>query len=159
VSAALALRAALDRLEAIFDDALEVAMPNPVALRFSDLRLGYQGKRDLVFALDLLLEGENEAALIAGIARDALEREPDFDVAHLIREAWYYLRTSIDPAWQFDESPPDFDPALSYIGHVLRERIAQHVPQADHPTDEPTPDHRRALLLAARDDAQARRTS
>jgi hypothetical protein len=136
----------LAALERIFDDALEAAMPNPVALRFTDLDLGYQGKRDLVFGLALLEEGENEAALIAGLAHDALARDPAFDVAHLLREAWYYLRTSIDPQWQFDDPPDSFGPALAYIGALLRQRVAALLPPAALPSDIPNADERRALL-------------
>ncbi len=47
----------LDDLERCFDGALNAALPNPVALIFSDLPLAYQGKRDLVFAMDFLNEG------------------------------------------------------------------------------------------------------
>lgn len=36
------LAAELEALERIFDDALEHVMPNPVALRFSDIRLEFQ---------------------------------------------------------------------------------------------------------------------
>ncbi len=123
-----ALAADLAALERIFDDALEIVLPNPAALRFTDLALGFQGKRDLVFALGVLNEGENEAALIASLASDALARDPAFDIAHLVREAWYYLRTSIDPAWQFDATPASFTSSLAYIGAVVRERIAAHQP-------------------------------
>jgi hypothetical protein len=125
VSEAAALEAALDALEAAFDDALQAALPNPVALTFSELPLDFQGKRDLVFALDLLNEGENEAALIAGLARITLRRAPESDVRHLAREAGYYLRTSIDPTWQFDDATPAFGPLLAYLSIVLAERTAE----------------------------------
>jgi len=148
--AAAALADELADLEAIFDDALATVMPNPVALRFSDLPLDFQGKRDLVFALALLAEGENEAALIAGLAHDALVRDPAFDVAHLVREAWYYVRTSIDPNWQFDDPPASFGPALTYVGTLLRERVAAATRPAKTPSDEPGADARRALLARLR---------
>jgi hypothetical protein len=114
----------LTGLEQCFDDALSAALPNPVALIFSDLPLAYQGKRDLVFALGLLNEGENECALIAGFIRDRLRDAPDADVAHMEREAWYYLRTSTDPTWQFDDGQPSLPAAIAYLTHVLRERTA-----------------------------------
>jgi hypothetical protein len=123
-------------LERAFDDALNAALPNPVALIFSDLTLGYQGKRDLVFAMDLLNEGENECALIAGFVRDRLREHPDADVAHLEREAWYYLRTSIDPTWQFDDGEPSLAAALTYLTRLLDER-----------SEEELPPHARAALL------------
>jgi len=150
VIAAAPLADDLADLEAIFDDALEAVMPNPVALRFTDLPLAYQGKRDLVFALALMEEGENEAALIAGLAHDALARDPSFDAAHLLREAWYYLRTSIDPAWQFDDPPATFGPALAYVGALVKLRVAAHVRPAHAPSDLPDADARRALLARLR---------
>jgi hypothetical protein len=122
MTALATLESGLEELERCFDAALEVALPNPVALIFSDLPLAYQGKRDLVFALDLLNEGENECALIAGFVRDRLREQPGADVAHLEREAWYYLRTSIDPTWQFDDGDPSLPAALNYLMQVLRER-------------------------------------
>jgi hypothetical protein len=112
----------LEELERCFDDALDAALPNPVALIFSDLPLAYQGKRDLVFAMDLLNEGENECALIACFARDRLRDDPDIGITHLEREAWYYLRTSIDATWQFDDGEPSLPAALAYLAIVLRER-------------------------------------
>ena len=72
--------------------------------------------------MDLLNEGENECALIAGFARDRLREDVGADVAHLEREAWYYLRTSIDPTWQFDDGEPSLTAALAYLVQILRER-------------------------------------
>jgi hypothetical protein len=141
-----ALADALARLERAFDAALDAALPNPVALRFSDLDLGYQGKRDLVFALDLFNEGENEAALIAKLAGDAQSADPAFDIAHLEREAWYYLRTSIDPTWQFDR-PRTLAPLVAYLEAVLAERVAR-VSRDDRRSDAPPADRRRAMLAA-----------
>src|ERR1700723_3686177 len=117
-----AIERGTSELERGFDAALDAALPNPVALIFSDLPLAYQGKRDLVFAMDLLNEGENECALIAGFVRDRLRDEPGADVAHMTREAWYYLRTSIDPTWQFDDGEPSLPAALAYLAIMLRER-------------------------------------
>jgi hypothetical protein len=121
------LERGLAELERCFDDALDAALPNPVALIFSDLPLAYQGKRDLVFAMDLLNEGENECALIAAFAGDRLRDDPGAGIAHLEREAWYYLRTSIDPTWQFDDGEPSLPAALAYLAIVLRE----HPPAAE----------------------------
>jgi hypothetical protein len=144
----------LEELERCFDAALDAALPNPVALIFSDLPLAYQGKRDLVFAMDLLNEGENECALIAGFVRSRLRDEPDADVAHLTREAWYYLRTSIDPTWQFDDGEPSLPAALAYVARVLRERT-DAVRAAPRPTnvDSTPPVERAALLRHLRADA------
>src|ERR1700723_3572181 len=117
-----AIERGTSELERVFDAALDAALPNPVALIFSDLPLAYQGKRDLVFALDLFNEGENECALICGFARDRLREDASADIAHLEREGWYYLRTSIDPTWQFDDGAPSLPAALTYLAAVLRER-------------------------------------
>ena len=136
-----------NELERGFDAALDAALPNPVALIFSDLPLAYQGKRDLVFALALLNEGENECALIAGLARDRLRADVGADIAHLEREGWYYLRTSIDPTWQFDDGEPSLPAALAYLGHVLRERteIARRTPH--EPLRDAVPAAERAALV------------
>ena len=119
-----AVERGLDELERGFDDALDAALPNPVALIFSDLPLAYQGKRDLVFAMDLLNEGENECALIAGFVRDRRREEAAADVTHLVREAWYYLRASTDPTWQFDDGEPSLRAALAFLSQVLVARPA-----------------------------------
>jgi hypothetical protein len=142
-----AVERGLTELERCFDDALDAALPNPVALIFSDLPLAYQGKRDLVFAMDLLNEGENECALIAGFVRDRLRDELGADVAHMTREAWYYLRTSIDPTWQFDDGEPSLAAALAYLQLVLRERtdLARKAPR--HSNSDATPATERAALL------------
>ncbi|HEV8021355.1 MAG TPA: hypothetical protein VGP41_08855 [Candidatus Lustribacter sp.] len=151
----MTLRDAIERgtseLEGAFDAALDAALPNPVALIFSDLPLAYQGKRDLVFALDLLNEGENECALIAGFARDRLQADTAADIAHLEREGWYYLRTSIDPTWQFDDGAPSLPAALAYLAHVLRERteLARNNPHQSLRDGEPAAE-RAALLRAMR---------
>ena len=139
----------LDELERSFDDALQTALPNPVALIFSDLPLAYQGKRDLVFALDLLNEGENECALIAGFARDRLRADAGADVAHLEREAWYYLRTSIDPTWQFDDGEPSLPAAIVYLTQVLRERTAGTRALPRPASDDATPAAERARQLTS----------
>ena len=144
------LDVALAALETGFDDALERVTPNPYALRFSEIRFDFQAKRDLVFALGLLNEGENEAMLIAALARRELERDPSFDAAHLVREAWYYLRTSIDPAWQFDDVPPDFGAAIAYVRDLLRERVAAYRRPSGTPADAPDAAARRTRLDAIR---------
>lgn len=143
----LSVESDLAELERTFDDALEAALPNPVALIFSDLPLAYQGKRDLVFALDLLNEGENECALIAGFVRDRLREQPGADVAHLVREAWYYLRTSIDPTWQFDDGEPSLSAAIAYLNQVLLDRTNAARSAPRRTCTDPTPGNERAALL------------
>ncbi len=142
-------------LEHAFDAALNAALPNPVALIFSDLPLAYQGKRDLVFALDLFNEGENECALICGFARDRLRDDANADIAHLEREGWYYLRTSIDPTWQFDDAAPSLPAALAYLTQVLDERTGavRAAPPRSNP-DTTTSVQRSALLRQLRADTR-----
>ncbi len=142
-------------LEHAFDAALNAALPNPVALIFSDLPLAYQGKRDLVFALDLFNEGENECALICGFARDRLRDDANADIAHLEREGWYYLRTSIDPTWQFDDGAPSLPAALAYLTQVLdeRTRAVRAAPRPSNP-DTTTSAQRSALLRQLRADTR-----
>jgi hypothetical protein len=145
--AAVALERQIEELDGIFSAALAAAVANPAALVFTDLPLDFNGKRDLLFAIGLLNEGENEAALIAGLAQAALRRTPGFDIAHLEREAWYYLRTSIDPAWQFDDGAASIPGALAYLAAVLRERIALLAAQPSAAFVDPAPSQARAALL------------
>jgi hypothetical protein len=148
VTLAADLDAGVAALDAVFAEALEAALPVPAALTFSERINDVQGRRDLLFALGILNEGENEAALISILARDALRRNPSLDAAHMAREAWYYLRTSIDPAWQVDDGEPSFAAALDYLATVVRERTATLAAKPKPPPiagDEPRPD--RAALL------------
>jgi hypothetical protein len=134
-------------LERRFDEALDAALAEPAALIFTDLPLAYQGKRDLLYALGVLNEGENEAALIAGLLFERLAADPVAEVEHLVREAWYYLRTSIDPAWQFDDGAPSLPALLAYLDTVLAERTAtaRAQPKRERPDDVPAAE--RAALL------------
>jgi hypothetical protein len=145
-------------LEARFDEALAAALPAPAALIFTDLPLAYQGKRDLLYALGLLNEGENEAALIAGLLFERLRAAPQAGVEHLMREAWYYLRTSIDPSWQFDDGAPSLPALLAYLDRVLDERAAtaRALPRRDEPDGVP-PAERAALLRRLRARAEGLR--
>jgi hypothetical protein len=138
----------LGELEACFDDALAATIPNPVALIFSDLPLAYQGKRDLVFAMGLLNEGENECALILGFLRDRLAADASADVSHMTREAWYYLRTSIDPTWQFDDGEPSMPAAIAFLVRALRDRTSAARALPTRP-DEPEPVIGGAAVLRA----------
>ena len=82
-------------------------------------------KREIIFVMGLLSEGENEAALLLSLANDVLSAADDADVAHIIDEAWYYLRISIDPGWQLDDDPPSAPAALAYLAETLQDRLAQ----------------------------------
>jgi hypothetical protein len=144
----------LAELEARFDEALAAALAEPAALIFTELPLAYQGKRDLLYGIGLLNEGENEAALIAGLIFERLREAPQAGVEHLMREAWYYLRTSIDPGWQFDDGAPSLPALLAYLDRVLEERTAaaRATPKRDAPDDVPAAE-RAALLRRLRDGA------
>lgn len=137
----------LAELDGLFAAALSAAVPNPAALTFSEMSLDYNAMRDLLFALGLLNEGENEAALIVGLARARLRHAPGAPIDHLEREAWYYLRTSIDPTWQFDAGGPSIPAIVDYLAAVLKERIAalSQRPPAGY-VDPTPPAERRALL-------------
>jgi hypothetical protein len=106
-------------------------------------------KREIVFVMGLLTEGENEAALLLALANDVLAATVDADVAHLIDEAWYYLRTSIDPAWQLDDEGPSAPAALAYLGETLQGRLAQLAslpPRTLHPVQDAAPAERLRAL-------------
>lgn len=137
----------LDELDGLFAAALSAAVPNPAAFTFSELPLGFHGLRDLLFALGVLNEGENEAALIVGLARERLRHAPDAEVGHLAKEAWYYLRTSIDPTWQLDPEPPSIPAILAYLATVLGERIAALTATPPPGFTDPTPTAERRTLL------------
>jgi hypothetical protein len=152
VSLATEIDRGLAELDTVFAAALSAAVPNPAALTFSEMVLDFNAMRDLLFALEILNEGENEAALIVGLARARLRHAPEADISHLATEAWYYLRTSIDPTWQLGAGDPSIPAILAYLATILRERIALLSATPPAPFTDPTPaDERRALLLRLRD--------
>jgi hypothetical protein len=115
------LRAGLPELDAL----LRAAVPaNP---QFERERIIVQARcpRELVFLLGYLNEGENEAALLLELIDSTAAAHPDEPVAHMVDEAWYYLRTSIDPQWQLDDSEPSAGAALGYLFAVLSRRLDQ----------------------------------
>lgn len=148
MSLAAEIAAGVAEIDGVFAQALDAALPMPAALTFSERIFDVQGRRDLLYALGFLNEGENEAALISILARDALDRDAAFDVTHLAREAWYYLRTSIDPDWQFDDGAPSIPAALAYLATVVRERT-DRIAAAPRPavTADGEPRAERAALL------------
>ena len=137
----------LAELDTLFAAALSAAVPNPAALPFSEMPLDFNGLRDLLFAFEILNEGENEAALIVGLTRARLRHAPDADVSHLATEAWYYLRTSIDPTWQLNAGEPSIPAILAYLAAILRERIAALSAAPPQPFIDPTPPQDRRTLL------------
>jgi hypothetical protein len=117
------LRAGLPELDALLRDLIRAAAPpNP---QFERERIIAQAPnpRELVFLLGLLSEGENEAALLLELVAAVAAAEPDAPVAHIVDEAWYYLRTSIDAQWQLDDGEPCAAAALAYLVAVLSERL------------------------------------
>lgn len=117
------LHAGLPELHALFRDLVRAAAPpNP---QFERERIIAQAPnpRELVFLLGLLSEGENEAALLLDLIDAVVSAEPDAVVAHILDEAWYYLRTSIDANWQLDDGAPCAGAALAYLFSVLTERL------------------------------------
>lgn len=81
--------------------------------------------REVCFVFGLLSEGENEAALLLELVDAERRADPEAPVDHLEDEAWYYLRTSIDTAWQLDDDPPSALAALVYLHIVLAERLEE----------------------------------
>lgn len=152
MSLASEIDSGLAELDTLFAAALSAAVPNPAAFTFSELALGFHGMRDLLFALGVLNEGENEAALIAGLTRERLRHAPEADVGHLAAEAWYYLRTSIDPTWQLGAGEPSIPAILDYLATILRERIAALAATPPHAFIDPTPPADRRALLERLDD-------
>ena len=72
---------------------------------------------------------------------------PDHDIAPMLREAWYYLRTSADPSWQIDEGPPSIPAALDFLKTIVRERIAHARLAPPQPPPDVLPDTERKTLL------------
>jgi hypothetical protein len=117
------LRAGLPELAGLFRDLIRAAVPpNP---QFERERIIVQTHcpRELVFLLGSLSEGENEAALLLELVDSVTMAEPASPVGHMVDEAWYYLRTSIDTQWRLDEGEPSAAAALAYLFVVLTERL------------------------------------
>jgi len=116
------LRAGLPRLHELFRDLIRAAVPPNPQFERERIIVDAANPRELVFLLGLLSEGENEAALVLELAAETTRAEPTAPIAHLIDEAWYYLRTSIDEGWQLDDGDPCAGAALAYLLVVLGER-------------------------------------
>jgi hypothetical protein len=147
VSRTDAIDRGLAELDTLFAAALSAAVPNPAALTFSEVALDFNAMRDLLFALGILNEGENEAALIVALARARLRHAPEAAITHLATEAWYYLRTSIDPTWQLNAGEPSIPAILAYLATILRERIAALSATPPEGIVDPTPPAERRALL------------
>ncbi len=118
------LAAGVPALHELFRDLIRAAAPpNP---QYERERIIAQAlnPRELVFLFGLLSEGENETALLLELFAQVLAADATAPVAHIADEAWYYLRTSIDPAWQLDDGAPSMSAALAYLYAVLDDRRA-----------------------------------
>ena len=147
------LRAGVTELEALYRDLIRAAAPpNP---QFERERIIAQAPhpRELVFVFGLTSEGENEAGLLLELIASVVAAEPGAPIAHIADEAWYYLRTSIDPEWQLDDGSPSLSAALAYLYSVLCERLERlvQVPPAA-PLGLADPRKNAALLRSLRDD-------
>ncbi len=141
----------LERLDELFVEAISAfAPPNPQFERDRIIR-ELPNKREMAYVCGLLSEGENEAVLIFGLMRDMLAADPAAVVDHLLDEARYYLRTSVDPAWQLESDRPTPQAAFDYLAIVLERRIARIAARdaGATPADFVEPDARR-LLMAER---------
>jgi hypothetical protein len=114
----------LPELDALFRDLVRAAVPPNPQFERERIILQTRCPRELVFLLGLLSEGENEAALLLELIDSVNAAEPDAPVGHILDEAWYYLRTSIDAQWQLDDGEPSAAAALAYLFIVLAERLA-----------------------------------
>lgn len=119
------LETGLARLDRLYREAIGTfAPPNPAFER--DRIIGALATpRELAFVLGFLAEGENEAALLLELMREMRRDCPEQSVAHILDEAWYYLRTSIDATWQLDGGEPSVAAALAYLITMLERRIAR----------------------------------
>jgi hypothetical protein len=152
------LCARIGELHAGYRDLLRAyAPPNPAYER-ERIIAQLANPRELIFVLGLLSEGENEAALLLDLICTVVAADPGAPTAHLADEAWYYLRTSIDPAWQLDPEPPSMSAALQYLLMILRERLARlRAEPAPSALADDVIDGRAELLRALRADTSVRR--
>ncbi len=115
----------LAALDDLYVEAIRTyAPPNPQFERDRIIR-SLVNKREIAYVCGFLSEGENEAALIFGLIRELLDIDPSAEIGHLLDEARYYLRTSVDPEWQLDAEIPTLAGALRYLTIVLARRIAR----------------------------------
>ena len=143
------LRSGCEALEGLYAELIRAYVPDNPQFEVDRIIGDLPVKREIVFVLGLFSEGENEAALLLALANDALTHDPWTDVAHLIDEAWYYLRTSIDPAWQLDDGVPSAPAALAYLIEILQQRRDQlaSLPPRELPAEDTVAHGRRLRVL------------
>jgi hypothetical protein len=118
------LRRGLPELHALLRDVLRAAAPANPQYERERVIARAPNPRELVFLFGYLSESENEAALLLDLIADVLAADGQAPIGHLVDEAWYYLRTSIDVEWQLDDGAASASAALVYLFTVLTERIA-----------------------------------
>ncbi|MGH7757403.1 MAG: hypothetical protein ACREM8_14120 [Vulcanimicrobiaceae bacterium] len=119
---ARAIRAGIAELETLYADLIRAYVPPNPQFEVERIITALPNRREIVFMLGLLNEGENEAALLLDLVDRTLTADPNAVTAHILDEAWYYLRTSIDPQWQPDDRPASARAAILYLLAILRER-------------------------------------
>ncbi len=143
-----AIATGLAALDDLYVEAIRTyAPPNPQFERDRIIR-SLINKREIAYVCGFLSEGENEAALIFGLIRELLDVDPNAEIGHLLHEARYYLRTSVDPEWQLEAETPALATALRYLAIVVARRIARAAQaQVEPPLAELAEPDARALLL------------
>jgi hypothetical protein len=123
-SAAERIALGLAALESLYVELISALLPeNPQFERDRIIR-ALPRKREIVYVLGVLNEGENEAALILELIGETLARDSEAPTDHLLDEMSYYLRTSVEPAWQLERSVCA-DSALVYLFAQLDLRLHQ----------------------------------
>ncbi|HTJ27700.1 MAG TPA: hypothetical protein VMA36_16205 [Candidatus Limnocylindria bacterium] len=153
MSLAHTLREGCVQLERLYAELIRAYVPENPQYEVRRIVEDLHNKREIVYVMGLLSEGENEAALILALADAMLAQTPESEVSHLVDEAWYYLRTSIDPLWQLDDGTPSAGAALTYLREVLearRDALALLPPRA-LPPDDPGRSARRLRALREAD--------
>lgn len=117
------LRAGLPELHELYRDIVRAAAPPNRQYERERIIAQAANPRELVFLFGLLSEGENETALLLDLIDTVAAADPQAVTDHILDEAWYYLRTSIDPAWQLDDAAPSGAAALAYLYSVLSDRL------------------------------------
>jgi hypothetical protein len=124
------------------------APPNPQFER-DRIIASLANKREIAYVCGFLSEGENETALILSLVRDLLAADPQAETGHLLDEAWYYLRTSIDESWQLDTAAPSAIAAIRYLEAMLGRRIERALAAGERSALAEPPDADARELLEA----------
>ena len=140
-------------LNNVYRDLIRAYAPPNVQFERERIIAQLSNPREIAFVLGLLREGENEAGLLLELIATVCGTDPDAATEHLVDEAWYYLRTSIDATWQIDDAPPNAAAAFAYLIAVLGDRLATlHArPVAASLADDDNPGHAELLRSLRRD--------